>query len=82
MKNTDVETELRKMQKALSLANAINGAKVCELAADIVAMSGRHQEALRTISRADDKIITDPTDVEELNRRLQQCVRIAEKALL
>lgn len=62
---TDVETELRKMPRQLASAGIANGAKVLELAADIVATSGRQAVALRDATTLLGEIIRDEVNAQD-----------------
>ena len=78
----DVETELRKMESALSAAGVSSGAIVLRLAADIVASAGRQAVALTAIARCDDLVMRGEDDGPELARRLRFAVSTAENGLL
>lgn len=60
---TDVETELRKMQGALTQAGVKSGAKVCELAADIVRRSGKLERELAEARDQHAKMLDNATSV-------------------
>jgi len=78
---TDVETELRKMTASLSAAGISSSATILQMAADIVAMSGRQAVALNAIAHCDDLVIRGEDDGPELARRLRFAVNTAEAAL-
>lgn len=62
---TDVETELRKMHSQLKQAGVVNGARVMELAASIVAASAKQAIALRDAETLIGEIMRDEVNAQD-----------------
>jgi phage tail tape-measure protein len=69
------------MTASLSAAGISSSATILQMAADIVAMSGRQAVALNAIAHCDDLVIRGEDDGPELARRLRFAVNTAEAAL-